>query len=218
MALTSLGTVTNQHTGAGDPVNLTVSQTLSPGTVVIFAGGNDSNNVSVNLISDTGSNSWDGNDGTSSSGDANCSWMRVATTLDIGDTITIDWSGATDSCARCYGFRGISDSEIRRGTKAYTESTTYSLSLNNTSSSDAVMFAVFHFPFDYGISTFPSGWTRFADITDGTDQQMLGFYKDVTTGTHTCSATVGTTVAYIAAGVILPYSNIANRGQAVVVF
>ena len=103
--------------------------------------------------------------------------------------------------------------------KNYTESTTYSLSMNNTSGEDAVMFAVFTFPFDFGISTTPAGWTKFADITDTADQQLLGFYKEIGTGVNTCSATLGVTVAYLAAGMILPYSvSGRGRGQAVAIF
>jgi len=220
MTFASVGPVTSQHTGAVTNLSLPMTSSVGAGGVIVFAAGHDSVSTIVTALGDTASNTYDWTNATSGSGGVTAGWTYVENGLASGsDTIDATFTGSSDAMARAYAFSGVSDQEVTSTFKNYTESTTYSLSMNNTSGADAVMFAVFTFPFDFGISATPTGWTKFADITDTADQQLLGFYKEIGTGVNTCSATLGVTVAYLAAGMILPYSvSGRGRGQAVAIF
>lgn len=220
MTFASVGPVTSQHTGAVTSLSLPMTSSVGAGGVIVFAAGHDSVSTIVTALGDTASNTYDWTNATSGSGGVTAGWTYVENGLASGsDTIDATFTGSSDAMARAYAFSGVSDQEVTSTFKNYTESTTYSLSMNNTSGADAVMFAVFTFPFDFGISATPTGWTKFADITDTADQQLLGFYKEIGTGVNTCSATLGVTVAYLAAGMILPYSvSGRGRGQAVAIF
>ena len=220
MTFASVGPVTSQHTGAVTNLSLPMTSSVGAGGVIVFAAGHDSVSTIVTALGDTASNTYDWTNAVSAVGGVTAGWAYVENGLASGsDTIDATFTGSSDAMARAYAFTGVSDQEVTSTFKNYTESTTYSLSMNNTSGEDAVMFAVFTFPFDFGISTTPAGWTKFADITDTADQQLLGFYKEIGTGVNTCSATLGVTVAYLAAGMILPYSvSGRGRGQAVAIF
>lgn len=217
MTFAATGPITSEHTGVTTNLSLPMTSSVPAGSVIVFAAGHDSVSTGVTALSDTASNTYDWTDLVSSSGGVTAGWAYVDNGLVSGsDTIDATWSGSTDAMARAYAFSGLSDQEVTSSTKGYTESTTYSLSLNNTSGEDAVMFALFSFPFDFGVSDTPSGWTKFVDITDGTDQQLLGYYKLIGTGVNTCTESVGATVAYFAAGMILPYA-VSGRGRGQVV-
>lgn len=220
MTFAATGPITSEHTGVTTNLSLPMTSSVPAGSVIVFAAGHDSVSTGVTALSDTASNTYDWTNATSGSGGVTAGWAYVDNGLVSGsDTIDATFTGSSDAMARAYAFSGVSDQEVTSTFKNYTESTTYSLSMNNTSGEDAVMFAVFTFPFDFGISTTPAGWTKFVDITDTADQQLLGFYKEIGTGVNTCSATLGVTVAYLAAGMILPYSvSGRGRGQAVAIF
>ena len=220
MAFSATGPVTSEHTGVASTITLPMTSNVPVGSTVIAIHGNDSSLVSVSGVSDSKSNTYGTTQVNSGAGTISISWGVVGTALSISsDSVAVALSGSGDAMARAYGFRGLGGTAINSGTVAYTESTTYSLSINNTSGEEAVMFAAFVFPFDFGVSDTPSGWTKFSTITDTADSQVLAFYKEVGSGVNTCSEYVGTDIAYLAAGFVLPYaSSTTRRGQVVALF
>ena len=200
MALAALGAVSATHTATADPVDLDLSTDIAVGTTVIVPFGGDSNSVSLSSVSDSNGNSWDAAFVGEGQGNAGIAWSTLTTALASTDIIRLKFNKASDCMARAYAFTGITAAEINEATKGYTESATFSLGM---SGSAGVQFCVFAFPVDY-FTTSISGWTRFSDIQDGTDQQLLAYYKEVSSGTQTCSRTIGSTIAYLAAGVRLP--------------
>lgn len=205
MALSFVGAVTNEAVGAGDPVVLTMSSTVAAGSLIVVVAGGDSNSISLTNVTDSEGHTWTTvAPATSGSGNVMVAWALTTDTMTSGsDTISVNFSGSNDAMVRGYAFTGVDEAALVTNSKTYTESTTFSLGM--TTPSAGVQFAIFTFPFDFFTTTI-SGWTKFADIQDGTDQCLLGFYKEVSAGTNTASKTLGTTVAYLAAGMVLPLS------------
>lgn len=204
MTLAALGAVTNERTSTVSTVSLSVTDDVAAGTVIVVPFGGDNNSVNLSSVSDTQGNTWDSVYRTSGQGNSGTAWVTVTNPLDSSDTIRLIFNSSNDCTARGYAFTGITGAELVDGTKDYTESATFSLTLNAPSS--GVMFATFQFPFDYFTASI-SGWTRYADIQDGTDQQLLAYYKEVSSGNNTCSRTIGATVGYLASGVVLPFGS-----------
>jgi hypothetical protein len=221
MAFASIGPVTSQDTGSTSASVLTMTSTVPVGTLVVVVAGHDSSLIEISSIVDAGSNSWEWDEISSSSGYCAVAWSLLDTQLDSGsDEITVDWNGTADVMVRAYAFSGVSAADVTSSSKVYTESTSYTFSMNNTSGEDALMIAAFCFPFDFGVSDTPTGWTKFSSITDTADSETLAFYKQIGTGVNTLTESVGVTVAYVSAGVILPYltSSLSRRNQVVSFF
>jgi hypothetical protein len=205
MALSYVGTASNEHKTPTSAVTLTISRTCAVGSIVVVVAGGDSNSISLTSVTDSMGNTYVTTPYISGgNGNVLFAWTKVTGQLVNGDQIYLSYSGTNDVMARAHLFTGIDTPASVTATKDYTFGTpTYSLGM--TSGTDGVQFCLFTFPFDYFSATI-TGWTKFADIQDGTDQCLLGYYKEVTAGSNTCSRTVGSDIAYFAAGAVLPYA------------
>ncbi len=203
MALAALGAVSAEHAGSIDPLVLDMTSSVAAGATVIIPFGGDSNSIFVNSTTDSKSNTYDTLYTSAGTGMAGIAWSTLGVALTTSDTITINFTAANDCMARAYAFTGIDEEEDVRGHVEYTESLTYSITLSPAST--GVMFAAFSVPFDYFTADI-TGWTRFASIQDGTDQQLLAYYKEVSAGSNTASKTLSSVVGYLAAGMVLPYA------------
>jgi hypothetical protein len=203
MALAALGAVSAEWTGETDPLVLDMTSSVAAGSTIVIPLGGDSNSISISSATDSKSNTYDFDYRNSGSGMAACLWSTLDTALTTSDTITVQFNATNDCMARAYAFTGIDDAELTSAGVSYTESNTYAITCSPASS--GVMFAVFSFPFDY-FSASITGWTTLTSIQDGTDQQLLAYYKEVSAGSNTASKTVGSVVAYLAVGMVLPYA------------
>lgn len=207
MAFSALGSLATPSTATGDPIVLTLSSNVSAGSLLLVVIGSDSSSITISGISDSQSNTWDfAESGSSGSGMAGIGWVRTTSSMASGvDTVSVNFSGSANAIVALYGFTGLRDVEDVDGSKAYTESDPQTIALTATAA--GYMFAVFAYPFDFGITANASGWTNFANIDDGTAQALLAFYKSVSAGSNTCSQDPTTSaLAYYAAAVVLPLS------------
>jgi len=202
VSFAALGAVSATHTATDDPVDLDLTTGIAAGTTVVVPFGGDSSSVSSVAVTDSAGNTWDWAYRTAGQGNAGIAWCTLAEPLTSSNIIRLNFSSNNNCAARAYAFTGITDAELVEGTKGYTESSTFSLALSAASS--GVQFCSFLFPYDY-FSTTISGWTRFANIQDGSEQCLMAFYKEVSSGSQTCSKNIGSSIAYLAAGVRLPY-------------
>ncbi len=205
MALAALGAVSAEWTGPADPLVLDMTSSVAAGATVVIPVGGDSNSITVTTVSDTKGNSYRSNFTSSGTGNAGLIWSTLDTALTSSDTISINFSGSNDSMARAYAFTGIDVAQTVDGQVAYTESVTYAQTL--VAPSVGVMFVCFSFPFDYFTASI-TGWTTLTSIQDGTDQQLLAYYKEVSAGSNTATKTIGSVVGYLAAGMVLPYTSV----------
>jgi hypothetical protein len=203
MTYTYHGACSNEYIGDYDPLTMRMLSSVPAPRLVLVAEGGDTASVNLSSVTDDKSNTYDWSWVSSSSGgNVLLAWSQVTASLTSTDDVVVNYDRSNDVMAQVHSFSGLGEDEITKGTKAYTESTTFSITLNPSQS--GLMIALFTFPYDYFTAT-PSGWTRFVDIRDGTDQQLLGYYKAVSAGSNTCSYNLGSVVAYLASAVVLPY-------------
>lgn len=208
MAFSSLGSCTPSSIGVGDPVVITFNANVEAGHTIGMFITTDTASVALSSVSDSNGHTWDIEQVSTSDGVAAVAFTKVTNPIVSGvDTVTLDFAGSVDYIIRGFEFSGLSSTEAGANTKGYTESSTYSLAI--TASDSGVQFVVFSFPVDFGFSdTTITGWTTLSVIDDGTDQSQQVYYKEVTAGSNTASNTIGASVAYFAAGVVLEYETL----------